>query len=114
VQDVQAELNTLVRRELWTSLVGLLRSQIGALQVTGRLSAAQLVEATQELEINIRTAGAILTLRFDAESGVGIWTEYKGRQTMGSWSMTTGGSVAVDGQALDMELAVEHFAAKLV
>ncbi|MDR3735932.1 MAG: hypothetical protein P4L10_10405 [Acidobacteriaceae bacterium] len=78
------------------------------------MSAVQLVEATQELEVNIRTAGAILTLRFDAESGIGIWTEFKGRQTMGSWSMTTGGMIAVDEQMMDMELAVEHFAAKLI
>ncbi|HEY0308018.1 MAG TPA: hypothetical protein VGB94_07645 [Acidobacteriaceae bacterium] len=114
MQDLQAELNALVRRELWTSFVGLLRSHLGALQVTGRLYGAQFVEATQELEVNVRTAGAILTIRFDPESGTGIWTAYKGHQAMGSWSMTTGGSIAVDEQAMDMELAVEHFAARLV
>ena len=114
MQDVQAELNALVRRELWTSFVGLLRSQLGALQVTGRLNGVELVESTLELEVNVRTSTAILTIRFDAESGIGIWTEYKGRQTIGSWSMTTGGSFAVDEQMMDMEFAVEYFAAKLV
>jgi hypothetical protein len=114
VQDVQAELNTLVRRELWTSLVGSLSSHLAALQVSGRLSGVQLVEATQELEVNVRTANAILTIRFDPESGIGIWTEFKGRQTMGGWTMSTGGSIALDEQMMDLEFAVEHFAAKLV
>jgi len=114
LQDLQTELNALVRRELWTSMVSLLRSHLAALEVAGRLSGVQIIEPPQELEVNVRTATAILTIRFDPESGIGIWTEYKGRQTMGSWTMSTGGDFALDEQMMDMEYAVEHFAAKLV
>jgi len=114
LQDLQTELNALVRRELWTSMVSLLRSHLAALEVAGRLNGVQIIEPPQELEVNVRTATAILTIRFDPESGIGIWTEYKGRQTMGSWTMSTGGDFALDEQMMDMEYAVEHFAAKLV
>ena len=114
MQDLQTELNALVRRELWISLVALLRSHLAALEVTGRLNGVRFHESQQEFEVIMRTAGAILTIRFDPESGIGIWTEFKGRQTMGSWTMSTGGDFAVDEQMMDMEFAVEHFAAKLV
>jgi hypothetical protein len=114
VQDLQTELNALVRRELWISMMGLLRSHLAALEVTGRLNGVRIHEAPEGLEVNVRTATAILTIRFDPESGIGIWTEYKGQQTMGSWTMSTGGQFAVDEQMMDMEFAVEHFAAKLV
>ena len=114
MQDLQTEFNTLVRQELWKSMMALLRSHLAALEVTGRLDGARIHESPQELEVVVRTATAILTIRFDAESGIGIWTEYKGHQTMGSWTMSTGGQFAVDEQMMDMEYAVEHFAAKLV
>jgi hypothetical protein len=114
LQDLQTELNALVRRELWISMVSLLRSHLAALELTGRLSGVHIIEPPQEWEVNVRTANAILTIRFDPESGIGIWTEYKGRQTMGSWTMNTGGEIALDEQMMDMEYAVEHFAAKLV
>ena len=114
MQDLQTELNALVRRELWISMVSLLRSHLAALEITGRLSGVHIIEPPQELEVNVRTASAILTIRFDPESGIGIWTEYKGHQMMGSWTMNTGGQIALDEQMMDMEFAVEHFAAKLV
>ena len=114
MKDIQSEFNALIRRELWISMVSLLRSHLAALEVTGRLSGVQIIEPPQELEVNVRTATAILTIRFDPESGIGIWTEFKGRQTMGSWTMSTGSMFAVDEQMMDMEFAVEHFAAKLI
>jgi hypothetical protein len=114
LQDLQTEFNTLVRQELWKSMMGLLRSHLAALEVTGRLNGVRIHESPDELEVTVRTAAAILTIRFDAESGIGIWISFKGRQTMGSWTLTTGGDFAVDEQMMDMEFAVEHFAAKLV
>jgi hypothetical protein len=114
VQDLQTEFNALVRQELWKSMIALLRSHLAALEVTGRLNGARLHESPQEWEVVVRTVAAILTIRFDPESGIGIWTEYKGRQRLGSWTMSTGGEFAVDEQMMDMEYAVEHFAAKLL
>lgn len=114
MQDIQTEFNTLVRQELWKSFIGLLRSHLAALEVTGRLNGVRIHESPDELEVVVRTASAILTVRFDAESGIGIWTEYKGHQRLGSWTLSTGGDFAVDEQMMDMEYAVEHFAAKLV
>jgi hypothetical protein len=114
LQDLQTELNALIRRELWISMVALLRSHLAAMEVTGRLAGVRIHEAPQQWELTLRTASAILTIRFDPESGIGIWTEYKGHQTMGSWTMSTGGEFALDEQMMDMEFAVEHFAGKLI
>jgi len=113
LQDLQTELNALVRRELWISMMSQLRSHLAALEVTGRLNGVRIHESPLELEVTVRTGDAILTIRFDPESGIGIWTEFKGHQTMGRWTMSTGGDFTLDEQMMDMEFAVEHFAAKL-
>ena len=62
------------------------------------------------------TDTAILSLRFDPESGTGIWTLHKGKQSMGGWSLAQDATVSFKQppQTMDMELAVEYFAAKLL
>jgi len=103
-----------IRRELWVSMVSQLRSHLAALTVTGRLGEGKFVEATQRCEVHAGTAAGILTLRFDPVSGTGVWTHFSQRQTVGSWFLATDGVVVVDGKDLDIEFAVEHFAAKLL
>ena len=106
-----------VRRELWTSLVGSLRSHLAALEVSKRLSNALFVESQQGfLEVQVKADAAILSIRFDPDSGTGIWTLHKGKQSIGGWSLAEDAMVTFKQppQTMDLELAVEHFAAMLL
>jgi hypothetical protein len=106
-----------VRRELWVSLVGSLRSHLAALEVMKRIQQASLVESQQGfLELQVRADAAILNLRFDPDSGTGIWTLHNGKQSMGGWSLAEDATVTFKQppQTMDLELAVEHFAAMLL
>lgn len=106
-----------VLREIWISLVGSLRSHLAALEVSKRISNTLFIESQHSLlEVQVKTAVAILSLRFDPESGTGIWTLHKGKQSMGGWSLAENATVTFKQPPLtmDLELAVEHFAAKLL
>ena len=105
----------LVLTELWISFVSLLRSHLGALQVTGRLAQAVFSQLTPS-SIEIVDLSRILHLDLQMASGFGEWslTRLGEMIAAGEWRLHGDATVTIDGHSpLDMELAVEEFTRKL-
>jgi len=108
--------DAVVLQELWTSLIGLLRSHLAALEISERLKDVQL-EQPAETVLELRSAARTLHLQFTPQSGSGTWKleEPGTTEQGGNWLLTEEAMVrfAEASVAIDMELAVEEFAAKL-
>ncbi len=107
----------LVLQELWVSFLGLFRSHLAALEISNQLRGATIKEISPGV-LEVLFDAKLLTVQFDAQSGNGNWslTGPTQAQTQGCWTLTEAAMVKFDeaSVAIDMELAVEGFAAKLV
>jgi len=113
LQEPQSDRNTLIRHELWVSMVSQFRSHLAALEISGKLGGVKIDEPFEN-EVFISTAAEILSIWINTESGIGSWLVINVDETAGPWSMSTDGNITLDGENLDVELAVERLAAKLV
>jgi hypothetical protein len=95
-------------------MVSLFRSHLAALEISGRLSGAH-VDELHEHEVFIDAETGVLSIWIIPESGIGSWWVITADdETGGPWSMSTDGSITLDGESREMEFAVERLAAKLV
>jgi hypothetical protein len=105
-----------VTAELWISFVALLRSHLGALQVTGKLVLAMLVE-TSSTSLRMGDLSGNIELTLSPTSGAGTYQQQRCGETSerGSWMLNADATAGIDNQArMDMELVVEAFARKLL
>ncbi len=116
--DLQVDHNSHASRvipELWISFVALMRSHLGALQTTGKLSNATLSEGSVN-SFTIHDLSRKLDMTITLETGHGTYKIERIRQTLrqGSWQLNADATVEIDEGALaDMELGVEEFARRL-
>jgi len=104
-----------VRAELWISFVSLMRSHLGALQTSGKLAKATLLEDTPT-SLRVNDLSRALTLKVEMLSGDGQWQVSRMGKAIhtGRWCLNPNATVVIDNDAVeDMELAVEAFARKL-
>ena len=105
----------LVLGELWISFVSLLRSHLGALQVTGRM--AQAVYSSLGLSsVQVADLSRVMHLSLQLNTGAGEWslTRLGEMIAAGEWTLHADATVSIDGAARqDMELAVEELTSKL-
>jgi hypothetical protein len=105
----------LVLTELWISFVSLLRSHLGAMQVTGRLAQAVCSQLTPS-SIEVADLSRTMHLELQTASGLGEWslTRLGEMIAAGDWHLGGDATVTIDGgTAQDMELGVEEFTRKL-
>ena len=94
-------------------MVSLFRSHLAALEIAGRLSGVKIDEPFEN-EVFINTASDLLSIWINTESGIGSWLVMNVDENAGPWSMSTDGTITLDGESLEMEFAVERFAAMLL
>jgi hypothetical protein len=113
--DDSATVGAAVRAELWISFVSLLRSHLGALQTSGKLSQAVFAQLTHS-SVEIADLSRTLHLSLQSNTGEGEWSLTRLREMIGAgrWLLSADARVTIDGgEHEDMELAVEAFARKL-
>ena len=103
--------------ELWISFVGLMRSHLAALQLTGKLLQATVVEASPS-SLTLGDLNANITVSLPPNL-LGLGTHQLrscgGPNLRGTWQLRTDGTATVgQGSRQDMELAVELFARMLM
>ncbi|MHB1022966.1 MAG: hypothetical protein ACYC46_13965 [Acidobacteriaceae bacterium] len=108
--------DAVVLQELWVSLIGLLRSHLAALEISERLKGV-LLEQTTATELELQSGLRKLNLNLDPQTGKGTWkySQPGSAEQCGNWLLTYDALVRFEDAsvAIDMELAVEEFAAKL-
>ncbi len=107
---------TAVIAELWISFVSLLRSHLGALQITNKLANVKLVE-TSGTSLRIGDLSGNVELVLNLSSGKGKYQQLRcGEATgRGDWMLNPDATASIDGDLpTDMELVVEAFARKLI
>jgi len=101
--------------ELWISFVSLMRSHLGALQTTGKLSKATLSEGAAN-SFTIHDLSRRLDMTIALETGHGTYRIDRMRQTLqqGSWQLAADATIQIGGHSFgDMEFGVEEFARRL-
>jgi hypothetical protein len=96
-------------------MVSLFRSHLVALEISGRLSGVT-IEELFDNEIYITTGEfGVLSIWINTECGDGsVRVITEDVDTAGPWSMSIDGTITLNGESLEMEFAVERFAAMLL
>ena len=105
----------LILSELWISFVSLLRSHLGALQVSGRMVQAVFTNLGPS-SIEIADLSRVMHLSLQLNSGAGEWslTRLGAMIAAGEWTLHSDATATIDGsRRQDMELAVEELTSKL-
>ena len=112
--------STQLFQELWVSFVSLIRSYVAAHDI-GRPVGRALVDEGEDNHLTLRGESKILTLAFDATTGVGSWTIYKddpGPERVleqGEFKIGDDSQVSLSDRRgkLELEVAAEAFTAKV-
>ena len=115
MQEPQSERNTMVRHELWVSMVSLFRSHLATLEMLGSLSGVKIDEPFDN-EVFIGSSAGVLSIWLNTESGEGSLRIITASVDAAEpWSMSTDGTITMFGESLDdMEIAVELVVATLM
>src|SRR5664280_3678019 len=95
------------RRELWTAIVSLFRSQLEALETNGKMSGVKIRELFEN-EIYINADTGVLSIWLDTDSGEGSWNVITNKLDVAEpWFMSADGKVELSGESMDVPTAVE-------